>query len=198
MNKNAIATRIQSRLNRKSIKVTLGEIKDALTKIAIDADNPTDDEINSVVQYFINQSSGLAILEQGKQEVESIKIDEPVQTKSEIIEYQSQQMGLILTTSDITEIADNMETLSSDLSDSLDEIRNAIIAFVKHKSLLNSQKISQIIDEVKNTVADEFQSNSQQLASGLGSVGNQINQQNSDFKSQLKAAISAFKLPAAT
>ena len=57
---NKIATRIQSRLSRKGLKVTLGDIKTVYIDMVLDPQNPTDEEVDSVTNYFVDQASKLA------------------------------------------------------------------------------------------------------------------------------------------
>ncbi|MBD2607407.1 hypothetical protein H6G81_23490 [Scytonema hofmannii FACHB-248] len=45
--------RIQSRLNRMGIKKSLAEIREVYTSIVNDKDNPTEEEITSVVESFL-------------------------------------------------------------------------------------------------------------------------------------------------
>lgn len=206
-----IATRIQSRLTRKGIKITLGEIKDALTQTAIDADNPTDDEIDATTQYFINQASMPVVVNEEEifleesEEEEAIApnlemVDEaiaPVQEqRSQIIKSQSQALGIILDDAEIIQIASNLDNSSNEFYNSLDEIKSAIISFVRHKASLNAQKIDNVVDEINSVVAEEFSNNSQQLSQGLQAINANMQQQDLDFKSKVKAAISAFNISA--
>ena len=77
-----VATRIQSRLTRKGIKVTLGDIKDVLIQTTIDADNPTDSEIDSIVEHFVNQFSKPVAQEQ-ETPLETVLDDNVVTTLEE-------------------------------------------------------------------------------------------------------------------
>lgn len=213
MNKNVVPTRIQSRLSRKNIKVSLGEIKDVLIQTAVDADNPTDAEVDAVTQYFINQAAKPTIyhedeiqanaldLDVTEEAIAPTQIDEQLrieekfhQPKSQIIKSQAQALGIILNDAEIIQIASNLNESSDELHDSLDDIKSAIIAFVRYKSSLDAQKIDDVIDEINNVVADEFDSNSQRLTQGLQSINQNMQSQSSDFKRKVAATISAFKI----
>ncbi|GBE95675.1 hypothetical protein [Nostoc cycadae] len=215
MSKNTIPTRIQSRLNRRNIKVSLGEIKDALIKTAVDADNPTFDEIDSITQYFIDQNAKPIVydidenqtivhdLDADNEAIAPVQIDEELpiedieQPKSEIIRSTAQSLGITLDTAQIAEIASNLNSSSDEFHDSLDEIKSAIVAFVRYKASLNSQKISDVVDYVNEVVSQEFDGNSRQLTQGLQSINQNMQQQSLDFKRNVKTAIAAFKVPAA-
>jgi hypothetical protein len=82
---NKIATRIQSRLSRKGIKITLGDIKNAYSQMVADDQNPTDEEVDAVTDYFIAQSSKLAAIatEVEEEELTSFVPDHEESTQSE-------------------------------------------------------------------------------------------------------------------
>lgn len=209
---NRVLTKIQSRLRRRGVEVRLGDIREKYLSLEIlDYDNPTEDELSNVVDYFVKALSLPVPLEQVETqgfEIESNSNCEAITslssanapsetTNTELVKSTAQSLGVVLNASEIAEIASNVNSSSDDLRDSLDQIRDAVVAFVQYKSLQNAQKINDVIQEVSNVVAEEFNSNSQQLTSGLQSINQQLQQQNTDFKRKVSAAISAFKVPAA-
>ncbi|MBU7581449.1 MAG: hypothetical protein KAF91_00790 [Nostoc sp. TH1S01] len=202
---NKILTKIQSRLSRRGLKISLGTIREKYLSLEIlDYDNPTDDELSSVVDYFIQTSSLPVPVEQVEAEDFELEIssnDEAITpsetTTTEIVRTTAQSLGIVLDTQEISDIAANVNNSSDDLHDSLDDIKSAIIAFVKYKSSLNSQRINQVVEEINDVVNDEFTSNSQQLTQGLQAINRNMQQQNTDFKRKVNAAISAFKVPTA-
>jgi hypothetical protein len=58
---NTIAKRVQSRLSRAGVKVSLGEIKEQCEMIISDIENPKEEEILNVQMQFYNRSSNLSI-----------------------------------------------------------------------------------------------------------------------------------------
>jgi hypothetical protein len=60
---NKIATRIQTRLSRKGLKVVLGNIKDYLKANVIDIENITKEEENNVTEYFLASASQLSVVD---------------------------------------------------------------------------------------------------------------------------------------
>jgi hypothetical protein len=70
---NKVATRIQSRLSRKGLKVVLGEIKEQCIKTFLDIDNPTELEVNTVTDYFLNNATKLTVIQE---DVESTATNE--------------------------------------------------------------------------------------------------------------------------
>ena len=59
---NTIATRIQSRLSRKGVKVVLGDIKKVLNQMVANVKNITDVEVNAVTEHFINIATQLTVV----------------------------------------------------------------------------------------------------------------------------------------
>jgi len=117
-------------------------------------------------------------------------------TKSELVASTAGELGIVLNTGEIELIAQNVNYSSDDLQESLEEIKSAIIAFVRHKIALNSQKIGETLEEITQVATDGFNQNSQQLTDGLQNINKQLQQQRTDFKSKVKATLSVFQLPA--
>lgn len=116
-------------------------------------------------------------------------------TKSELVASTANSLGLVLNTSEIELIASNFNSSSEDLTDSLEEIKSAIVAFIQYKVSLNSQKISETLEEISQVAADGFSQNSKQLTTGLQGINSQLQEQTKDFKSKVKSTLAAFKVP---
>ncbi|MDP5337820.1 MAG: hypothetical protein NWQ28_04500 [Nodularia sp. (in: cyanobacteria)] len=80
---NKIATRIQSRLSRKGLKITLGDIKSVYSEMVLDPQNPTDEEVNAVTEYFVNQLAPIPQLENQIEEETSVPIDTALEPQPE-------------------------------------------------------------------------------------------------------------------
>ena len=259
-----IAKRIQSRLSRQGVKAALGEIKEQCDRLIPDIENPTDQEVLSVVDHFLSTATKLTVVSDdiptedlteveetfSSVDVENGNIAEPTQmeletltsedvdivnsvdnaintasiqdidssdlhtneaaldtenqtalataTKSELVASTAGELGIVLNTGEIELIAQNVNYSSDDLQESLEEIKSAIIAFVRHKIALNSQKIGETLEEITQVATDGFNQNSQQLTDGLQNINKQLQQQRTDFKSKVKATLSVFQLPAAS
>ncbi|MFM6266233.1 MAG: hypothetical protein ACKPFA_06940, partial [Dolichospermum sp.] len=118
--------------------------------------------------------------------------------KSELIASTAGKLGIELSIADIELIAQNVNYSSDDLRESLEEIKSAIIAFVRHKIALNSQKIDDTLQEITQVATDGFNQNSQQLTDGLQNINKQLQQQSTDFKSKVRSTLKCFQLPAAS
>ncbi|MFM6909889.1 MAG: hypothetical protein ACKPKT_19560, partial [Dolichospermum sp.] len=60
---STIAKRIQSRLSRQGVKVSLGEVKSQCELTINDIDNPSEIELIAVQEYFIDNASQLVIID---------------------------------------------------------------------------------------------------------------------------------------
>ena len=251
---NKIATRIQSRLSRKGLKVTLGEIKTVYSQMVADDQSPTDAEVDAVTNYFLDQASKLATV--GNEPTETteeelapvpggndqsddletvhtlstdvdtvldttldsmdglepapnnvldsqpvVKQDEhqggaiALQETSELVASTAESMGITLNIEDVTAIAENFDYASQASDDELEEIKSAITAFVQHKAQITQQKITNIVQEVKQTIHNLDAENSQHLNKGLREISQDIKSGSERFRQQTRQALKVFALP---
>jgi uncharacterized protein YukE len=239
---NTVAKRIQTRLSKQGVKVSLGDIRPVAEQSIKDIQNPTDQEVLSVVEYFLSSATKLAVISDDvtteQTEIEETLTTEDVDivnsvdnaintasiqdidgndlhtneaaldtenqtalataTKSELVASTAGELGIVLNTGEIELIAQNVNYSSDDLQESLEAIKSAIIAFVRHKIATNSQLIDSTLQEITQVATDGFNQNSQQLTDGLRNINKQLQQQSTDFKSKVKATLSVFQLPAAS
>ncbi|MFM6911118.1 MAG: hypothetical protein ACKPKW_18585 [Dolichospermum sp.] len=209
---STIAKRIQSRLSRQGVKVSLAEIKEQCDRLISDIENPTENELLAVQEYFMSAATSLTVINdisdvrtQSIQDTDDISDDDDsaiaplaTTTKNELIANTAGELGIVLNTGEIELIAQNVNYSSDDLQESLEEIKSAIIAFVRHKIALNSQKIDDTLQEITQVATDGFNQNSQQLTDGLQNINKQLQQQSTDFKSKVRSTLKCFQLPAAS
>ena len=217
-----IAKRIQTRLSKQGVKVSLSDIRPVVNQSIKDIENPTDQEIASVVEYFMSTATSLTVVDDvdivdNIQDIDSINtpsiqnIDDQddsaiapqpdsaplaIADKNEIVASTATQMGIVLDASEISLIAENINNSSDDFDQDIDAIKDAIMAFINHKSLINQSKINSLIHEVREVVGAKNSQNSQLLSDGLRSINQDIQEANRAFKSSVKTALSAFELPA--
>lgn len=201
---NKVSTKIQSRLRRKGLVISLPSIKKYLVDNTKNISNITDDETNKATDYFMQQSIKLTVIEDvDTVSIQSVDITNATSdntvlanTTSELVASSAGQMGIVLDASEISLIAENINDFSSDLDSDLDAIKSAIMAFVTHKASVNQAKINSFINEVRDVVINDSNKNSQLLGDGLRSINNDLQQTNKDFKSQVTKALAAFKISA--
>ena len=208
---NTIAKRIQSRLSRQGLKISLGEIKEQCDRLIPDIENPTDQEILNVSEFFLSSATSLAVVDDVTTEqtaVEELETSEDAlntenqtalatATKSELVASTAINLGIELSTIEINQIADNFDAGSDDFSATLEQVKGAIIAYVQHRIATNNQRIVDTINEISQIASDGFADNSQTLSDGFKHLNQQLQQQSTDFKSKLAGTLSRFQLPAA-
>ena len=201
---NKVSTKIQSRLRRKGLVISLPLIKKYLVENTKNISNITDDETDKATDYFMQQSIKLTVIEDvDTVSIQSVDITSATSdntvlanTTSELVASSAGQMGIVLDASEISLIAENINDFSSDLDSDLDAIKSAIMAFVTHKASVNQAKINSFINEVRDVVIKDSNKNSQLFDDGLRSINNDLQQTNRDFKSQVTKALAAFKISA--
>ncbi|MFM6254610.1 MAG: hypothetical protein ACKPEQ_36665, partial [Dolichospermum sp.] len=118
--------------------------------------------------------------------------------KSELVANTAGSLGIELSTTEIDHIANNFDNSSDDFTETLEQVKLAIISYVQHKVQLNNQQITDTINEIGDVIADGFNSNNETLNNGLKQLNHQLTQQSTDFKSKLAGTLSRFQLPAAS
>jgi hypothetical protein len=209
-----IAKRIQSRLTRSGVKVSLGDIKTQCEQMISDIENPTENELLAVQEYFLATANQLVVIPDvdsvdsintvSIQDIDSIEIapqtDNPAPlattNKGEMITATASQMGIVLNATEISLIAENINNSSDDFDQDIDAIKSAIMAFINHKSMINQSKINSLINEVREVVGTKNSQNSQLLSDGLKQINSDIQEANRAFKSNVALCITAFDIPA--
>ena len=214
---NTIAKRIQTRLSKLGVKVSLGDIRPVVEQMVSDFDNPSAEQVNKVIDHFMDTATSLTVIDNGIDNLDNgldnLDIenaiapttdpdqDYPEQSKSgelahtpkgDLITTTADQMGIVLDASEISQIAENINDSSDDFEQDIDAIKSAIMAFVEHKARINQSKINNLIVEVREVVGRENQRNSRILSDGLSQINSDIQQANKDFKSNVSKALSAF------
>jgi hypothetical protein len=197
-----VAKRIQTRLSKQGIKASLGDIKPMCESMIADINNPLPDEMDLVIQHFVDTNTAITnvsssqILESDQETEETQPAPLATATQSQLITTTADTMGIVLNSSEIAEIATNINDSTDSFESEIDAIRNAILAYVQHKSLLAQNKINQMVNDVREIVSDENRANSMLLSNGLVNINNDIVEAQKDFKSQVSKALTAFAIPA--
>ena len=202
--------KLQSRLSRQNISVSLSEIREQIQIMNLDVENLTEDDLKMLSDHFMSQNKALVPINESEIiEVEvptSSEILEVVEeqkpalattTKSELISQAANSLNIELSTTEIEAIATNFNASSDDFTATLDELKVAIVAFINHKVSCNNTMITNTINEIYSVAAEGFESNNEHLNNGLSQLNKALNQQSVDFKSKLKNTLAQFQIPAA-
>ena len=101
---------------------------------------------------------------------------------NEMVVSTAQEMGVTLTPEEVYLVAQKVSMAGDDLTNSLDEIKAAVINFINYKTQVNSQKISSAVKEMVEAAEDGLTKNSQELKVGLNRVNGILNGGAMDFK----------------
>lgn len=203
MQLTTVAKRIQTRLKKQhAIEASLGDIRPICESMIANINNPLPDEIDLVINHFMDANSAITVSSNSIVESEQEEMIEqspaPLAntTQNQLITTTADTMGIVLNASEIAEIATNLNDSTDTLESEIDTIRNAIMAYVQHKSQLAQNKINQMVGDVRKVVSDENRANSMLLSNGLVSIGNDIVEAQKDLKSNVSKALAAFAIPA--
>jgi uncharacterized protein YukE len=202
--------KLQSRLSRQNISVSLSEIREQIQIMNLDVENLTEDDLKMISDHFMSQHKALI----PTNESEIIQVDLPTSseilevveeqkpalattTKNELVAKAANSLNIELSTTEIESIATNFTASSDDFTTTLDELKSAILAFINHKVSCNNVMISNTINEIYSVASEGFESNNQHLNDGLSQLNQALNQQSNDFKSRLKNTLAKFQIPAA-
>jgi uncharacterized protein YukE len=202
--------KLQSRLSRQKISVSLSEIREQIQIMNLDPENLTEDDLQMLNDHFMSQHKALIPVDESDiievevptsneilEVVEGQKNQLATTTKSELVANAANNLNIELSTTEIEAIATNFTASSDDFTATLDELKAAIVAFIKHKVSCNNLMISNTINEIYSVASDGFESNNAHLNNGLSQLNQALNQQSNDFKSKLKNTLAKFQIPAA-
>ncbi|MFM6265378.1 MAG: hypothetical protein ACKPFA_02525, partial [Dolichospermum sp.] len=119
-----------------------------------DIDNPSEIELIAVQEYFIDNASQLVVIDDISNDGviatpnETINEPAPLATtnKSELVANTAGSLGIELSTTEIDHIANNFDNSSDDFTETLEQVKSAIIAYVQHKIASNNQKINEVVN----------------------------------------------------
>jgi hypothetical protein len=218
------AKRVQSRLNKKSIKKDLPEIRDFFNSLDLEKEEFSKEDMDAAFNFFsggelvifnarekaleisktyfldltpiqLNALEALTSEDEIREEIYKLinqESKEEEENKGELIKSAAQEMGVTLTPEEVYLVAQEINTSSDNLEETLDEIKTAVINFINYKVQANSQKIASAMEEITQVATSGLNKNSQELKSGLNKVNEILKGGAMDFK----RISQAFKTPA--
>jgi hypothetical protein len=218
------AKRVQSRLNKKSIKKDLPEIRDFFNSLDLEKEEFSKEDMDAAFNFFsggelvifnarekaleisktyfldltptqLNALEALTSEDEIREEIYKLinqESKEEEENKGELIKSAAQEMGVTLTPEEVYLVAQEINTSSDNLEETLDEIKTAVINFINYKVQANSQKIASAMEEITQVATSGLNKNSQELKNGLNKVNEILKGGAMDFK----RISQAFKTPA--
>ncbi|MFM5941415.1 MAG: hypothetical protein ACKOQ2_13450, partial [Dolichospermum sp.] len=105
---STIAKRIQSRLSRQGVKISLGDVKSQCELMINDIDNPSEIELIAGQEYFIDNASQLVIIDSIDLHTNEAALDTEQETalatatKSELVASTAGSLGIVLDAQEIS------------------------------------------------------------------------------------------------
>jgi hypothetical protein len=201
---------VKSRLNKKGVRgISKTDYEHLSIKLGVtDNDLASTDQIIQGVEYFTNKMHGQLSATITTPDNECLMTDD--ESPSEIVVSQSemidtlnkgsivsigQDMGVVLSDSDVDAVASSLNQYGDDLTDSLADIRYAITQFIHHKYKENRRNINSMMDSVRVSMSESNQELSRELSNGLTGIAEDINKSNTDFKSSIARNLQKFSVP---
>ena len=155
-----IAKRVQTRLSKQGVKVSLSDIRPVVEQSIKDIQNPTDQEIASVVNYFLSTATSLTVTTEGI----TMEEIEPVQQFEDVTAY----VDTAINTASIQDIDSSDLYIEEDVEEAIapPQPDPAPLATTNKSELvtaaasqmgivLNTQEISLIAENISNS-SDDF------------------------------------------
>jgi hypothetical protein len=201
---------VKSRLNKQGIRGIPRTDYDLLSiELGVtDNESATTDQVIQAVKYFTNKMSKQLSTTPPIDDDELLVTNDDCLT--EIIVSQNtmmdtlnrgsivsigQDMGVVLSDSDVDAVASSLNQYEDDLTDSLTDIRYAITNFIHHKYKENRRNINSMMDSVRASMSESNQELSKELSDGLKGISDDINKSNTDFKSSIARNLQKFSVP---
>ena len=122
-----IAKRVQTRLSKQGVKVALSDIRPVVEHMINDIENPTDQEVLSVVEYFLSTANKLTVVDDVP--AEQTEIEETLTTEDV----------------DIVDNVDNINTASIQDIDSSDLHTNEAALNTENETALATATKSELV-----------------------------------------------------
>ena len=185
--------RIQKRLSDKGIKISRNNLKAEISSLGFDLKALGEENVDTITQLLLekHQNTELQTLESEEitsassvSEPEEITVadEEPNNDKSansiaitkkqkeQLVEIQSQSMGINLNEKQIEFIADTVEFKSSEISEYIAEIKPVIEEFVLHRESEDNTTINNFLEDIDSKVKASKQRTYDKLHDGIRQI----------------------------
>ena len=191
---------IQNGLRKYKLTVPAYEIR----QIAIMLNHNLDSEssIQPIIQYFANRgASTLSNIDTVNQnQLNTLPtITAPTnityQQKAEMVNTQAAVLGVMLSDSDVTAIAENINSQASETAELFSEIRSAISAYIQYQKQASQAKIQTLLADINHEQSQANQEVSEALSTGLTQFARELEVSRQSFKSSVRASLKLLALP---
>ena len=176
-----LVKRIQSRLSRKSISLSKQDLTSEITSLGYSPQALQEDEIDTITQLILDKHQNTELQTLESEEI-TVADREPYNAstansiaitkkqKEQLVEIQSQSMGINLNEKQIEFIADTVEFKSSEISEYIAEIKPVIEEFVLHRESEDNTTINNFLEDIDSKVKASKQRTYDKLHDGLRQI----------------------------
>jgi DNA anti-recombination protein RmuC len=213
---NKFTNNVRTRLYKAGYQ---GFTKDDYTAAAFaceceDLNNPTKEQLSQAVELLINkQSKQLAKLpseitttevltgtmtEQSsiattEEDSNQLAIADTVNLGS-MVTSKAAELGMILTSQQVSSIADTIDTSASTFDEILSDVETALLAYADYSANQVDAKIHASLTKVEERVVNRHQQSKDKLAQGLTNISTALEESRTKTKSQLGGILSRLKV----
>lgn len=213
---NKYLKRIQSKLKRSNIEISLSDIRPVYeSEVGTSDIEPTAEQINNVLASFRkthtimipSQQAEIEKLQQDKSKNQSVLYNTPIFEEPEIavtestqsddeqndikdmVIYKAGEMGIQIAASEIEIIADQIDTTAGSFTQTLRSIEAALIGYIDRQQQTEAAQVSGMIERVTQRVVDKNVSTTKQLTSGIVDFKQKLEVVEAQQKSQLQTIL---------
>ena len=195
---------IQNGLRKHHITVPAYEIRQVAIMLSLDVESDTC--IEPLIQHFANRpkSEPISVLtnqaEVSQTQLESLpSVDTPniisYQQKAEMVTTQASVLGVTLSESDVTVIANNINSQATETDELFSEIRGAISAYIQFQKQASQAKIQTLLADINHEQSQANQEVSEALSTGLTQFARELEVSRQSFKSSVRASLKMLAIP---
>lgn len=204
---NKFSTRLQTRLKRRGIQISLGPIKDELRKLPYPS-SPTAEELAKIEELFVvtkNAQFSLAVVDESfeqpllRQDDSVFENQDPDPTtlsqyRATAIAEAGQNLGFTLSLNEIESIAAELSSESNTLEEDLDAIKVAVKNYINFRTQKTQDKVGELITELRDFYSLRQTENSDRLSGGLQQIVDDMQESRRRFRLQLQTALAVFSV----
>ena len=196
-----IVSRVRALLYKQGYQgFTKEQILSAATTLGVNVKDPTPEESKSVVEHIIKTATQLTKTPIEIDLTQLSTLNDVAKslletTKTEMIRSESHSMGVILSESDITQIASNINSQATETDELFTEIREAISAYIQYQKQSSQAKIQTLFADINLEQRQANQEISQALSTGLNNFARDLEVSRHSFKSSVRASLKLLAVP---
>lgn len=220
---NTYIKRLQSRLSKDGYKVSLQQLREVYPGMVIDVNNPTDEELETIKQHFMNEQhltdapttesseielsntantpvtaepETLADMLTNYEEVkeETSALTPPSPEMKSMVSYKASEMGIQLAASEIEVIAAQVETDGLSFTETLKQIEEALTAFIGYQESSEASQVTEMYQRVTERIVEKNQATASVFATETNKFKAALEVAKEQQKSQLSTILNRLRV----